>query len=119
MTIRRGQIYWLDFGQPRGSGPAFERPAVIVQDNFFNQTNLKTVIVAIITTNLRLAEMDGNVVLMPRRNGLRFPSVVNITQLYTIDKGELVEAIGIVTRSEMEHINKGLRLVLSLEANEK
>ena len=113
MTIRRGQIYWLDFGQPRGSGPAFERPALIIQDNFFNQTNLNTIIVAIVTTNLRLAEMDGNVLLMPRRNGVSIPSVVNITQLYTVDKTELIEQIGVVTRSEMEQIDKGLRLVLS------
>ncbi len=119
MTIRRGQIYWLDFGQPRGSGPAFERPALIIQDNFFNQTNLNTIIVAIVTTNLRLAEMDGNVLLMPRRNGVSIPSVVNITQLYTVDKTELIEQIGVVTRSEMEQIDKGLRLVLSLENDEK
>jgi mRNA interferase MazF len=118
MTIRRGQIYWLDFGQPRGSGPAFERPAVVIQDNFFNKTNINTVIVAIITSNLRLAEMDGNVLLMPRRNGVSTPSVVNITQLYTVDKAELVNLIGVVTRSEMEQINKGLTLVLSLEINE-
>lgn len=119
MTIRRGQIYWLDFGQPQGSGPAFERPAVVVQDNLFNKTNIKTVIVAVITSNLRLAEMDGNVLIMPRRNGVSTPSVINLTQLYTVDKAELVELIGVVTRSEMEQINKGLRLVLSLDANEK
>lgn len=119
MTIRRGQIYWLDFGQPRGSGPAFERPAVIIQDNFFNQTNLRTIIVAVITTNLRLAYMDGNVLLMPKRNGVSVPSVVNVTQVYTVDKTELLERIGVVTKSEMEQIDKGLRLVLSLEANEK
>jgi mRNA interferase MazF len=119
MTIRRGQIYWLDFGQPRGSGPAFERPGLVIQDNFFNQTNIHTVIVAIITTNLRLAEMDGNVLLMPRRNGVSFLSVVNITQLYTVDKAELIEPIGTVTKSEMDKIDRGLRLVLSLEINEK
>lgn len=119
MTIRRGQIYWLDFGKPRGSGPAFERPAVIVQDNFFSQTNLRTVIVAIITTNLRLGEMDGNVLLMPRAGGLTSPSVVNVTQIYTVDKEELMELIGVVTKSEMEQINRGLKLVLSLETNEK
>ncbi len=118
MTIRRGQIYWLDFGQPRGSGPAYHRPAVVIQDNDFNQTNLKTVIVAIITTNLRLAKMDGNVLLMPRPNGVSSPSVVNITQLYTVDKSELADLIGVVTRSEMDQINKGLRLVLALETHE-
>ena len=116
MTIRRGQIYWLDFGQPRGSEPAYERPAVIIQDDFFNLTKLNTVIVAIVTTNLRLAEMDGNVLLMPRANGLKAESVVNITQIYTVDKSLLSDLIGEVSKSEMKQIESGLRLILSLEA---
>jgi mRNA interferase MazF len=115
--IRRGQVYWLDLGDPRGSGPGFERPGVIVQDNDFNQTNIKTAIVAMITTNLRLATMDGNVLLNPRRNGVSKLSVVNVTQLYTIDKTVLVDLIGTVSKAELEQIDKGLRLVLSLNSN--
>lgn len=115
MVIRRGQVYWLDLGHPRGSSPGYERPGVVIQDNHFNRTNLNTVIVAPITTNLRLAKMDGNVLLTPRSNGVKELSVVNVTQLYTVDKADLVDLMGVVTRSEMEQIDHGLKLVLSLE----
>ena len=115
--IRRGQVYWLDIGDPRGSGPGFQRPGVVVQDNDFNRTKLKTVIVAMVTTNLRLATMDGNVLLTPKRNGVSKLSVVNVTQLYTVDKTVLLDMIGTVTKAELEQIDKGLRLVLSLSSN--
>lgn len=112
--IKRGQVYWVDFGQPHGSGPAYGRPAVVIQDNDFNETNLNTVIIAIITTNLRLVSMDGNVLLMPKTNGVSEPSVVNVTQVYTVDKSELVDLMGVVTKLELKQIDDGLRLVLSL-----
>ncbi len=115
MVIRRGQLYWLDLGQPRGSGPGYERPAIVIQDDNFNKTKLKTVVVALLTTNLRIANMDGNVLLTPRPGGLEKLSVVNVTQIYTVDKSDLIELIGIATRSEMEQVDRGLKLVLSLE----
>jgi len=114
MVIRRGELYWLDLGQPRGSSPGYIRPAVIIQDNDFNQTRLSTVIVALLTTNIRLAKMTGNVLLTPRPGGLQKLSVVNVTQLYTVDKDDLTEFIGRVSRLEMEQIDRGLRRVLSL-----
>ena len=112
--IRRGQLYWVDLGEPRGSSPGFERPAVVIQDNDFNRTSLRTAIVALLTTNLRLAIMDGNVLLMPGANGLREPSVVNVTQVYTVNKSDLTEPIGRLNRSEMDMVDKGIRLVLAL-----
>lgn len=116
MVIKRGDIYWLDLGEPRGSGPGYLRPVVIVQDNDFNQTKIGTTIITILTTNLRLANMDGNVLIIPTKmNGLKNPSVVNVTQLYTIDKTELGDFIGSVAASEMALIDKGLNLVLSLD----
>ncbi len=114
MTILRGQLYWVDLGQPRGSSPGYEGPALVIQDKDFNRTNLRTVIVALLTTNLRLANMDGNVLLMPGANGLREPSVVNVTQIYTVNKADLVEPIGMLTASEMNLVDNGLRLVLNL-----
>ncbi|NOT46424.1 MAG: type II toxin-antitoxin system PemK/MazF family toxin [Acidobacteria bacterium] len=119
MMIKRGQLYWLDLGEPRGSSPGYCRPGVVIQDNHFNRTNLNTVVVALVTTNLRLALMDGNVLLTPKANGVRELSVVNVTQIYTVDKEELVDRIGNVTRAELEQIDNGLKLVLSLGPNEK
>jgi len=115
MVIQRGQLYWLDLGQPRGSSPGYERPGVVIQDDHFNRTKLNTVVVALLTTNLRLAKMDGNVLLTPRPGGIGVLSVVNVTQLYTVDKSDLVNLIGTVSRSEIEQIDRGLKLVLSLE----
>lgn len=114
MIIRRGQLYWIDLGHPRGSSPGYERPAVVIQDDTLNSTNIRTVVIAVVTTNLRLAEIDGNVLLMPKPNGVQQASVVNLTQLYTIDKTDLINPIGKVSRSEMKQIDNGLRLVLSL-----
>ena len=114
MVIERGEIWWADLGEPRGSSPGFHRPVVIVQSDFFNRTRINTLIAAIITTNLRLAEMPGNVLLSKRRTGLTEESVVNITQLFTIDRNDLLEFIGTLSAKKMEQIDKGLRLVLSL-----
>jgi mRNA interferase MazF len=114
MVIERGQIWWADLGEPRGSSPGFERPVIIIQADFFNQTGINTVVVAIITTNLNLAEMPGNVLITPRVSGLNEESVINVTQLFTVDKTALYEFVGTLSERKMEQIDKGLRLVLSL-----
>jgi len=114
MVINRGEIWWADLPEPAGSAPGFRRPVLIIQSDNFNKTNLKTSIVAIITTNLDLAEMRGNVLLKKAQSDLPKESVVNITQLFTIDKRLLLEYIGTIPERKMEQIEKGLRLVLSL-----
>jgi len=114
MVVERGQIWWADLGEPRGSSPGFERPVIVIQSDFFNQTSINTAIVAIITTTLRLAEMPGNVSITPRASGLDEESVVNVTQLFTVDKDALYEFVGTLSERKMEQVENGLRLVLSL-----
>lgn len=114
MVIERGEIWWADLGEPRGSSPGFHRPVLIVQSDFFNKTRIKTVIAAIITTNLRLADMPGNVALSSRASGLDKESVVNISQLFTLDNADLLEHVGNISAQKMAQVEKGLRLVLSL-----
>ena len=114
MVIERGEIWWADLGEPRGSSPGFHRPIVIIQSDFFNKTAINTLIVAITTTNLRLAKMPGNVLLSQRSSGLKEESVVNISQLFTIDRSDLLEFVGTLSERKMEQIDEGLRLVLSL-----
>jgi mRNA interferase MazF len=114
MVIERGEIWWANLGEPRGSSPGFHRPILIVQSDFFNRTQINTVIAAIITTNLRLANMPGNVGLSRKASGLDKESVVNISQLFTIDRVDLLEYVGNISAQKMEQIEKGLRLVLSL-----
>src|SRR2546423_14716935 len=114
MVIRRGQIWWADLGTPRGSSPAYQRPVIVVQANVFNETEINTAIVAVITSNIRLAEMPGNVLITPRSSGLSKDSVVNVSQLFTVDKLHLLDPIGRLGKSDMREIDDGLRLVLAL-----
>jgi mRNA interferase MazF len=114
MVIKRGEIWWADLPAPTGSSPGFRRPVLIVQSDSFNKTNLNTSIVALITTNLDLGEMKGNVLLKKNQSDLPKDSVLNVTQIFTIDKRLLIEYVGTVSERKMEQIEKGLRLILSL-----
>jgi mRNA interferase MazF len=112
--VERGEIWWADLGMPRGSEPGFRHPVVIVQSDDFNQTRLKTSVGVTITSNLRLAEMPGNVILPKNATRLAKDSVANVTQIVTLDKNDLLERIGTLSDELMIQINEGLRLVLSL-----
>lgn len=114
MIIRRGDVWWADLPEPKGSMPGFQHPIVIVQQNDFNQTNLKTIVGVVITTNLRLANMPGNVSLTPRQSGLPEDSVVNVTQLVTANKSDLLGFVETLSERKMEQIDEGLRLILFL-----
>jgi mRNA interferase MazF len=118
MVILRGQVWWADLGVPRGASPGFERPVVVIQANGFNKTDIDSVIIAISTTNLRLARMPGNVSVQAGIGGLKEDSVINITQLFTVDKTDLLELLGSVPRDIMGQIDDGLRLVLSLPSRD-
>lgn len=114
MVIERGEIWWTDLPAPRDSSPGFEHPIVITQANFLNKSFINTVIGAVITSNVKLSEMPGNVLIKKKQSGLPKDSVVNVTQIVTVDKSQLLEYIGALAEREMEQIDKGLRLVLSL-----
>ena len=114
MVISRGEIWWANLPEPIGSGPGYRHPVLIVQAEFLNETRINTVIAVVITTNLNLAEMPGNVNLSERTSGLSKESVVNVIQILTIDKRLLLEYVGTLSERKMEQIEKGLRLVLSL-----
>lgn len=114
MVVERGEIWWSELPDPVGSGPGFDRAVLIVQSEVFNESAINTVIVAIITTNIELAKMPGNVLLTRRISGLPKESVVNITQLLTIDKSLLKEHVGTLPARKMEQIDLNLKFVLGL-----
>lgn len=114
MEVNRGEIWWADLPEPTGSSSGYRRPVIIIQSDGFNKTNLNTSIVALITTNLELAEMRGNVLLKAFQSALPKDSVVNITQIFTLDKRLLLEYVSTLSERKIEQIEKGLRLVLSL-----
>ncbi len=115
MVIKKGEVWWASLGDPRGSEPGFKRPVIIVSANEFNKSKIKTVIVAVITSNLRLAEAPGNFSISKKDSGLAKESVVNVSQLLTLDKCFLVEKSKKIPDLKLIRLNEGLKLVLSIQ----
>ena len=101
MVISQGEIYWLDLGSSDGSEPAYRHPHLVMQNNLFNASNINTVVVCSLTSNLKKAGSPGNVTLKKGEAGLPEKSVVNITQIYTVNKTELKKKIGTVSKSRI------------------
>jgi mRNA interferase MazF len=112
--MKRGEVWWASPPEPSGSGPGPRRPYLIVSANSFNQSKINTVIAAVIIANLRLAEAPGNVRLGVRGTGLSRPSVVNVSQIITIDKAFLTERVGRLSARQLAAVDHGLRLALSV-----
>lgn len=112
--MQRGEVWWASLPEPSGSEPGYRRPCLVISANSFNVSRISTVIAAVITSNLRLAEAPGNVRLPTRGTGLSKPSVLNVSQIITVDKSFLTERIGRVPPNLMASVDVGLRLALSL-----
>jgi mRNA interferase MazF len=112
--MRRGDIWWADLPQPRGSEPGFRRPVLVVQANQFNESRIRTVLIATITGNVALASAPGNVLLPRRSSGLRDESVINVSQLVAVDRSYLVDHVGKIPPRIQALVDDGLRLVLQL-----
>ncbi len=110
----RGEIWWANLPDPQGSEPGYRRPVLILQDDTFNQSLIGTVIVAAITSNTRLAEAPGNVFLSREVLDLAKDSVVNVSQILTMDKAFLTERVGALPDSLQEEVDQGLRMILYL-----
>jgi mRNA interferase MazF len=116
-VVARGEIWWVDFGDPVGSEPGYRRPIVIVSSDRFNRSRIATVIVSAVTSNLRLAGAPGNVFLEAAVAGLPKDSVANVSQILTVDRSRLVDRAGILNRATMATLDYGLRLVLDLDGS--
>lgn len=114
MVVRRGEIWWASLGSPGGSSPGFRRPVLIIQSNEFNRSRIKTVVVAVITSNLILANAPGNVRIPARASGLKKASVINVSQIITVDKSVLAGSVGAVKANYMREVEEGLRLVMGV-----
>lgn len=112
MSIKQGDIYWIELGAPRGSGPGYRHPHVVVQNNVFNASKINTVVVCAITSNLKRAKAPGNVLLKKGEGRLKKESVVNVSQVLTVDKSDLVEKIGAVSPSRIKQIVDGIKLLM-------
>ena len=114
MVVHRGEVWWADLNDPQGSAPGFRRPIVIVQTDSFNRSRIRTVIGVVLTTNMRLLNAPGNVLVPAESVGLPKDSVANVTQVVTLDRDYLVERAGQVSARLLAGIDAGLRLVLDL-----
>jgi mRNA interferase MazF len=114
LVIQRGEIWWADLPEPYGAEPGYRRPILIIQSDDFNRSRIATIIGVVITSNLKLAQAPGNVLLPRKLTGLSKDSVANISQVITIDKNFLTECIGFLSPKHFKKIEDGLRLVLSL-----
>lgn len=112
--MKRGEVWWASLPPATGSGPGFRRPVLVVQSNPFNQSRINTVVVAVITSNLALAEAPGNVRLGKSDGGLPKASVVNVSQVLTIDRALLTLRVKALSNPVMQRVDEGLRLVLGL-----
>lgn len=112
MEIRQGDTVWVDLDEPRGSGPGYRHPHVVIQNNVFNASKIGTVVVCAITSNLKRAESPGNVLLKKGEGGLKKDSVVNISQVMTVDKSDLIERIGTLPLTRVNQIIAGVRLLI-------
>ncbi len=110
--INQGDIYWIELDEPEGSEPGYKHPHVIVQNNLFNRSQIKTVLVCPLTTNLKRATAPGNVLLDKKESNLSKQSVVNVTQVFTVDKAQLDEYVGTLSSRRITEILNGIKLVL-------
>ena len=111
MVIKQGEIYWINLSEPKGSEPGYRHPHIVIQNNLFNASRINTVVVCTLTSNLNRTNAPGNVPLNKGEANLPRKSIVNISQIFTVNKTDLVEKIGQVSQSRMMEVLDGLKLL--------
>ncbi len=111
--IKQGDIFWVKLRAPKGSEPGFRHPHVVVQNDVFNASRINTVVVCALTTNLKWAKAPGNVTLNKGEANLSKKSVVNISQVATVDKSKLNDKIGSLSFKKTKEIIEGIKLLVN------
>lgn len=112
MVIHQGDLYWVDLEEPSGSSPGYRHPHVVIQNNLFNRSQIRTVVVLALTSNLKRADAPGNVLLEKGEANLPKQSVVNVSRVFTVDKSQLDEYIGTLTSRRVREVLNGIKLVI-------
>jgi mRNA interferase MazF len=112
VVIKQGDVFWVDLGESSGSGPGYRHPHVVIQNNLFNRSRINTVVVCVVTSDLKRAGAPGNVLLGKGEANLPKQSVVNVSQIFTVDKRDLVEKIGTLSPGRVRQILSGVKLVI-------
>jgi mRNA interferase MazF len=113
--MTRGEIWWADFGIPFGSEAGFRRPVLIVQDDAFNESRIRTIVVLPLTTNLRLLDAPGNVFIKNKESKLKEDSAIIVAQFYALDRQKFIERISKIKQETMEKVENGMTLVLGIK----
>ncbi len=111
MVINQGDVFWIEFSEPSGSEPGYSHPHVVIQNNLFNRSRINTVVVCTLTSNLKRAKVPGNVTLNKGEANLPKKSVVNISQIFTVNKSDLSEKIGMLSKDRVSQILQGIGLL--------
>ncbi len=112
MVINQGDIFWIELEEPRGSEPGYKHPHVVVQNNIYNRSQIRTVVVCPLTSNIKRAKAPGNVLLEKKEANLPKQSVVNVSQVFTVDRTQLDEYIGTLSPRRVREIINGIELVI-------
>ncbi|HBO83789.1 MAG TPA: type II toxin-antitoxin system PemK/MazF family toxin [Deltaproteobacteria bacterium] len=112
MTINQGDIYWINLVAPKGSEPGYRHPHVVIQNNIFNLSRINTIVVCALTSNLKRAAAPGNVLLKKGEGNLPKESVVNISQVITVNKSDLTEKIGSLPPAKLKEVIEGVKLLI-------
>lgn len=111
MVINQGDVYWVELDEPAGSGPGYRHPTIVIQNNFYNHSQINTTIICVLTSNIKRAAVPGNVALDKGEGNLPRPSVAVVSQIFTVDRIQLQEYIGTLSARRVRQILDGLRLV--------
>lgn len=109
----QGDIYWVRFGMSGDSGPSGKRPAIVIQNNTLNKSNIRTTVVVLLTSNKKLAMVPGNMLLKKGTANLPKASVVVVSQMATVDKERLLEKIGTLNSAILEQVLNGCQMVIA------
>ena len=114
MEINQGDIYWVPFKDPNTSEPGYTHPHVVIQDDVINRSCINTVVVCALTTNSRRAKAPGNLLLEAGEANLPRQSIVVVSQVSTVDKSQVGEYIGSLTRQRIDQNLAGMQFIQCL-----
>jgi len=112
VVINQGDVFWIDFIEPSGSETGYRHPHVVIQNNLFNRSRINTAVVCTLTSNLKRSSAPGNVTLAKDEANLPRQSVVNISQIFTVNKSDLSEKIGTLSANRVSQILSGIALLI-------
>ena len=111
MVINQGDVFWIKLKEPIGSEPGYRHPHVVIQNNLFNRSRINTVVVCVLTSNLKRSKAPGNVLLNKGEANLPKKSVINISQIFTVNKSLLSERIGSLSKSRFLQVLEGIKIL--------